>query len=92
MDVNARVDVNCGRKDGRMDGRTNGLTDRRTENRTPMSHLAKAGATKMSFVHILNSEDSGQAALLCRLISLRSSQYRFYEIKDRKSLQGCADS
>ena len=34
MDLNARVDVNCGRKDGR------------TENRTPISHLAKAGATK----------------------------------------------
>ena len=29
MDLNARVDVNCGR----------------TENRTPISHLAKAGAT-----------------------------------------------
>ena len=39
MDLNARVDVNCGRKDGRMDGLT--------ENRTPISHLAKAGATKM---------------------------------------------
>ena len=38
MDLNARVDVNCGRKDGRTDGRT--------ENRTPISHLAKAGATK----------------------------------------------
>ena len=38
MDLNARVDVNCGRKDGR------------TENRTPISHLAKAGATKMSLV------------------------------------------
>ena len=34
MDLNARVDVNCGRKDGR------------TENRKPISHLAKAGATK----------------------------------------------
>ena len=34
MDLNASVDVNCGRKDGR------------TENRTPISHLAKAGATK----------------------------------------------
>ena len=30
------VDVNCGRKDGR------------TENRTPISQLAKAGATKIS--------------------------------------------
>ena len=34
MDLNARVDINCGRKDGR------------TKNRTPISHLAKAGATK----------------------------------------------
>ena len=38
MDLNARVDVNCGRKDGQTDGPT--------ENRTPISHLAKAGATK----------------------------------------------
>ena len=38
MDLNARVDVNCGRKDGLMDGQM--------ENRTPISHLAKAGATK----------------------------------------------
>ena len=41
MDLNARVDVNCGRKDGRTDG----LAEGRTENRTPISHLAKAGAT-----------------------------------------------
>ena len=34
MDLKARVDVNCERKDGL------------TENRTPMSHTAKAGATK----------------------------------------------
>ena len=34
MDLNAGVVVNCGRKDGR------------TENRMPISHLAKAGATK----------------------------------------------
>ena len=34
MDLKARVDVNFERKDGR------------TENRTPMSHTAKAGATK----------------------------------------------
>ena len=40
MDLNARVDINCGRKDGR--------TDLRTENRTPLSHHAKAGATKKS--------------------------------------------
>ena len=32
MDINARIDVNCGRKDGR------------TGNRTPISHLA--GETK----------------------------------------------
>ena len=38
MDLNARADVNCGRKDGR------------TENRTPISHLAKAGATKTAFI------------------------------------------
>ena len=38
MDLNARVNVNCGRKDGR------------TENRTPISHLAKAGATKNELV------------------------------------------
>ena len=35
MDLKARVDVNCERKDGMMDGRTD-------ENRTPMSHAAKA--------------------------------------------------
>ena len=40
MDLNARVDVNCGRKDGRMDGQT--------ENRMPISHLAKAGAAMSS--------------------------------------------
>ena len=38
MDLNARVNVNCGWEDGRMDG-----------NWTPISHLAKAGATKISF-------------------------------------------
>ena len=38
MDLKARVDVNCERKDGRTDGQT--------ENRTPMSQTAKAGATK----------------------------------------------
>ena len=36
MDLNARV--NCGQKDGRPDGWT--------ENLTPLSHLAKACATK----------------------------------------------
>ena len=42
MDLNAKVDVNCGRKDGLKDG----WTDRHTENWMPISHLAKAGATK----------------------------------------------
>ena len=41
MDLNARVDENCGQKDGLMVWRT----DRRTENRTPISHFTKAGAT-----------------------------------------------
>ena len=41
MDLKARVNVNCKRKDGRM----NGWPDK-TEYRTPMSHTAKAGATK----------------------------------------------
>ena len=31
MDLNARVDVNCGRKDGRTDGRTEGRTDGRMD-------------------------------------------------------------
>ena len=35
MDLNARVDVNCRRKDGR------------TENRMLISHLAEAGATNI---------------------------------------------
>ena len=43
MGLNARVGVNCGRKESRTDGRIDG----RTENRTPLSHLVKAGATKM---------------------------------------------
>ena len=34
MDLNARVDVNCGPKDGLM------------ENQMPISHFANAGATK----------------------------------------------
>ena len=49
MDLNARVDVNCGRKDAQTDG----LTDGRTENRTPISHLAKAGATKIAHFDII---------------------------------------
>ena len=44
MDLNAWVDVNCGRKDGR------------TENRTPISHLAKAGATKKSKPIVFHGE------------------------------------
>ena len=44
MDINVRDDVHCGRKDGRADGRT--------ENRTPVSHLAKAGATKTTFIDV----------------------------------------
>ena len=39
MDLNARVDINCGQKDG--------WTDGLTENQMPISHLAKAGATKI---------------------------------------------
>ena len=35
MDLNARVDKNCGRKDGQ------------TENQRPILHLVKAGATKI---------------------------------------------
>ena len=46
MDLNARVDVNCGRKDGQTDGRMDGWTDGRMENGMTISHLAKAGATK----------------------------------------------
>ena len=42
MDLNARVDVDCGRKDGLTDG----WTDGQTKNQTPISHLDKAGATK----------------------------------------------
>ena len=39
MDLNARVDVNCGWKDRQTDGRT--------KNWNPISHLAKAGAIMM---------------------------------------------
>ena len=61
MDLNARADVNCGQKDGRTDGRTDrrtdgltdGRTDRQTEIRTPISHLAKAGATKTNLSQLL---------------------------------------
>ena len=42
MDLNARVDLNCGCKDGGIDR----LMDGQMEDRTPISHLAKAGATK----------------------------------------------
>ena len=40
MVLNARVDVNCGR----------------TENRTPISHLAKADATKMVCISLWRVE------------------------------------
>ena len=47
MDLNARVDVNCGRNDRRTDGWTEGRTGgRKTGRLGPISHLAKAGATK----------------------------------------------
>ena len=55
MVLNARVDVNCGRKDGRTDGRKDGRTDGRTENRTLISHLAKAGA--ISKIHGCRSKE-----------------------------------
>ena len=54
MDLNVRVDVNCGRKDGRTDGRTGG----RTENQTPVSHLAKAGATKIALKSLFEKTSS----------------------------------
>ena len=38
MDLNTRVDVTCGRKDGRTDW-------------TPISNLAKAGATKIILIN-----------------------------------------
>ena len=58
MDLNARVDVNCGRKDGLMD------------NRTPILHLAKAGATKTvickkeTLWHYKSPEHFDQGALI----------------------------
>ena len=67
MDLNARVDVNCGRKDGR------------TENRTPISHLAKAGATKMAknmvtyqyIITLLHSERPKLYTILAFLSAIR---------------------
>ena len=47
--LNARVDVNCKRKDARTDGRTDG----RTENHKPISHLAEAGATETVIVTLI---------------------------------------
>ena len=47
MDLNARVDVNCGRKDIPPDGQT--------ETWTPILHLAKAGETKKN----MNSIEDG---------------------------------
>ena len=53
MDLNARVDVNCGRKDGRI------------ENRTPISHLAKAGATKTTMLPTPPPESDSYATPAC---------------------------
>ena len=39
--------------DGKTDGRTDRLTDGRTESWTPISHLAKAGATKTIHFELL---------------------------------------
>ena len=71
MDLNARVDVNCGQKDRWTDG----LTDRRMENRRPISHLAKAGATKMGKIGSLDhlqpfkcTEKTDQKGQLPRMI------------------------
>ena len=41
-----------------MDGKSDGRTDGRMENRTPVSHLAKAGATKSELVSHLNIDNS----------------------------------
>ena len=56
MDLNARVDVNCGRKDGR------------TENWKPISHLAKAGATKNGHVYNQRAEESVSKQDFCRML------------------------
>ena len=56
MDLNPRVDVNCGRKDGRTDGRTDGKTGR----------LAKAGAT-MNLSTVKNTTSSiTNFRMICR--------------------------
>ena len=66
MDLNARVDVNCGRTDGRTDGRT--------ENRTPISHLsAKAGATK-TYVFLKNNMGISMKKYTIRLFLCRSNR------------------
>ena len=54
MDLNARVDVNCGRK------------DERTETRTTISHLAKAGATKMNSTEHKTNETATKVAIKFR--------------------------
>ena len=41
-----------------MDGKSDGRTDGRMKNRTPVSHLAKAGATKTELVSQLNIDNS----------------------------------
>ena len=59
MDLNARVDVIV---DGKTDGRTDGLTDGQTENRTPISHLAKAGATKRRRTVFIQKKCNGRVS------------------------------
>ena len=44
MDLNTRVDVNCGQKDGR------------TENRTPISHLAKADKNNLQNFRLIRQK------------------------------------
>ena len=66
MDLNARVDVNCGQKDGRTDGRT--------ENRTPK---AKAGATKNSMNMINFSMRFSAIPQFNKLLKLDKMQTRF---------------
>ena len=59
----ARVDANCGRR----------RTDGRTENRTPISHLAKAGATIKSttgFVEVFENHQTVESWFQCSKIVL----------------------
>ena len=59
MDLNARVDVNCGRKDGRMDGLTDGKPD---------AYIAPAlaGATK----RIYSTKGYHSVKTACRVVDL----------------------